>query len=167
MKGQPAWRPDGQAVAFLSARHQRRGLDPGQEVLEVDLASGEQRTLIERGTWGLVSYRPDGVAACWLGNPILGLIPTIFSLWRVEESGELTDLTGHLDRSVMTYSPAISSGWSPMDRGCGHHLPGGCRAGQGDSGRTGGHGGLAARWRQGDHRSQPECGREPNSPMRQ
>jgi dipeptidyl aminopeptidase/acylaminoacyl peptidase len=106
-EGQPAWRPDGQAVAFLSARHERRGLDPGQEVLEVDVASGEQRTLIELGTWGLVSYRPDGVLHA-VGQPDPRAHPSIFSLWRLEESGDLTDLTGHLDRSVMTYAPAIS-----------------------------------------------------------
>ncbi len=106
-EGQPSWRPDGRAVAFLSARHPQRGLDPGQEVLEVDLETGEERPLVEKGHWTLVSYRPDGVVHV-VGQPDPWAHPHIFSLWRVGGAGELTDLTGHLDRSVMTYSPAIS-----------------------------------------------------------
>jgi len=106
-EGQPAWRPDGQAVAFTSARHDRRGLDPGQEILEVDLESGEQRTLVERGHWVLVSYRPDGVVHA-LGQPDPWAHPSIISLWRVEASGDLVDLTGYLDRSVTTSAPSIN-----------------------------------------------------------
>lgn len=104
---QPVWRPDGQAVAFISARHDRRGFDPGQEILEVDLESGVLRTLVEKGHWVLVSYRPDGVVHA-VGQPDPWAHPSILSLWRVETSGDLTDLTGHLDRSVTTYAPAIN-----------------------------------------------------------
>ena len=104
---QPVWRPDGQAVAYLSARHDRRGLEPGREILEVDLASGEQHTLVERGDWELVSYRPDGVVHT-VGQPDPWAHPSISTLWRVEGSGDLTDLTGHLDRSVAPYAPPIS-----------------------------------------------------------
>ena len=106
-EAQPVWRPDGKGVAFLSARHERRGMEPGQEILEVRLDSGEQRTLVERGNWMLTSFRPDGVLHA-VGQPDPWAHPGIFSLWRVEKSGELTDLTGHLDRSVTTFSPAIA-----------------------------------------------------------
>ena len=106
-EGQPCWRPDGAAVAFISARHEQRGIEPGQEVLEVDVDTGELRTLVAKGHWSLVSYRPDGVLHV-VGQPDPWAHPHIFSLWRVEGSGDLTDLTGHLDRSVMTYAPAIS-----------------------------------------------------------
>ena len=106
-EGLPCWRPDGRAVAFISARHERRGLEPGEEILEVDLESGEQRTLVERGTWAHVSYRPDGVVHA-VGQPDPWAHPNIFSLWRIEASGDLTDLTGHLDRSVTSSAPAIS-----------------------------------------------------------
>ncbi|MGZ5382969.1 MAG: S9 family peptidase [Acidimicrobiia bacterium] len=106
-EGQPYWRPDGRAVAFISARHERRGLEPGVEILEVDLESGEQKTLVDRGAWTHVSYRPDGVAHA-VGQPDPWAHPNIFSLWRIEASDELTDLTGHLDRSVTTYAPAIA-----------------------------------------------------------
>lgn len=103
----PVWRPDGSAVAFLSARHERRGLEAGVEVLEVDVETGEVHTLIERGNWGLVSYRPDGAVHA-VGQPDPWYYPSIFSLWRREESGDLTDLTGHLDRSIMVYPVPIS-----------------------------------------------------------
>lgn len=103
----PAWRPDSGAVAFLSARHERRGLEPGVEVLEVGVANGEQRSLVGRGDWDLVSYRPDGVLHV-LGQPDPWAHPSIRSLWRREEDGSLTDLTGHLDRSVTSYAPAIN-----------------------------------------------------------
>ena len=106
-EGQPVWRPDGKAVAFLSARHEDRGLDPGQEILAVDVDSGEERTLVQRGHWMFVSYRPDGVLHA-VGQPDPWAHPSVFSLWRVENSGGLTDLTGHLDRSVSIFSPPIA-----------------------------------------------------------
>ena len=106
-EGQPAWRPDGQAVAFISARHPRRGFDPGQEILEVDIESGEQSTLVEKGHWVLVSYRADGVVHA-VGQPDPWAHPSIFSFWRVEASGDLVDLTGHLDRSITAFAPAIA-----------------------------------------------------------
>jgi dipeptidyl aminopeptidase/acylaminoacyl peptidase len=104
---QPCWRPDGLAVAFISARHERRGLDPGAEILEVDPESGELRALVAAGHWFLVSYRPDGVVHA-VGQPDPWAHPNILSLWRVEASGDLTDLTGHLDRSVTMDAPAIN-----------------------------------------------------------
>jgi dipeptidyl aminopeptidase/acylaminoacyl peptidase len=106
-EGQPAWRPDGGAVAFLSARHERRGIEPGFAILEVDVESGDQRTVVERGSWQLVSYRPDGVLHA-VGQPDPWSHPSIFSLWRFEPSGESTDLTGHLDRSITMFAPPIS-----------------------------------------------------------
>lgn len=103
----PCWRPDGRAVAFISARHEQRGLEPGAEIFEVDLESGEQRTLVENGQWALVSYRPDGVVHA-VGQPDPWAHPNILSLWRLETADDLTDLTGHLDRSVISHAPAIN-----------------------------------------------------------
>lgn len=106
-EGQPCWRPDGTAVAFLSARHERRGIEPGVSILEVDIESGGQQTVVERGAWQLVSYRPDGVLHA-VGQPDPWSHPSIFSLWKFEPPGEPTDLTGHLDRSVTMFAPPIS-----------------------------------------------------------
>jgi dipeptidyl aminopeptidase/acylaminoacyl peptidase len=103
----PHWRPDGKAIAFISARHERRGFEPGAEVLEVDVESGEIRPIVDRGQWSHVSYRPDG-AVHVVGQPDPWAHPSIDSVWRLESNGSLTDLTGGLDRSTFPYSPAIS-----------------------------------------------------------
>lgn len=103
----PTWRPDGTAVAFLSARHERRGFEPGVEVFELDVETGETKAVVERGLWMHVTYRPDGVLHI-VGQPDPWAHPTIAAVWRREQDGTLTDLTGHLDRSVFPHAPAIS-----------------------------------------------------------
>jgi dipeptidyl aminopeptidase/acylaminoacyl peptidase len=77
------------------------------EILEVDLESGKQRTLVGRGSWVLTSYRPDGLPHA-VGQPDPWAYPSIFSLWRLGVDGDLTDLTGHLDRNVTTFAPPIT-----------------------------------------------------------
>ena len=101
------WRPDGKAIGFLSARHERRGFEPGVEVFEADLTTGDIEALVERGFWSHVTYRPDGVLHV-VGQPDPWSHPSIASVWRRENDGTLTDLTGHLDRSTFPYAPAIS-----------------------------------------------------------
>jgi dipeptidyl aminopeptidase/acylaminoacyl peptidase len=103
----PMWRPDGKAVVFLSARHDRRGFEPGVEVFEVDVESGELTEVVERGWWVHATYRPDGVLHV-VGQPDPWSHPSITSVWRVGPGGTLTDLTGHLDRSTLPHSPHIS-----------------------------------------------------------
>ncbi|MDP8959119.1 MAG: S9 family peptidase [Actinomycetota bacterium] len=104
----PCWRPDGAAVAFLSARHPRLGLEPGVQPLEVRSDGGEAHPLAERGMWNMVSYRPDG-ALHLVGQPDPEASPDISSVWRSED-GEWTDLTGELDRSVFFHSPVAPPG---------------------------------------------------------
>lgn len=101
----PQWRPDGEAVVFLSNTHEERGFEPGVEVREVDIESGEIKTLVDRGLWAHATYRPDGVLHV-VGQPDPWSHPSISAVWRLE-SGNLTDLTGHLDRSVFPHAPAI------------------------------------------------------------
>ena len=43
-----------------------------------------------------------------VGQPDPWAHPNILSLWRLETSDGLTDLTGHLDRSVISHAPAIN-----------------------------------------------------------
>ncbi len=95
----PHWRPDSAAVVFLSDRSERRGLDPGVDVLEVEIEGGETTTIAPRGNWSGVAYHPDG-ALHLIGDPDPAGWPAISAIWRVEPDGDLTDLTGHLDRSV-------------------------------------------------------------------
>jgi dipeptidyl aminopeptidase/acylaminoacyl peptidase len=103
----PVWRPDGRAVAFLSARHEQRGLTPGVQPFEVGIEGGEAAPLAEIGTWELVSYRPDGVLHL-IGQPNEWAWPTVAAVWRAEPDGSWTDLTGHLDRSAVFSSVPVS-----------------------------------------------------------
>ncbi len=110
----PVWRPDGGAVAFLSARHDDPGLDGGNQPFEVDLATGDVTALQPIGAWDWVGYDPDGEVllgglrdvADWPGVP---------GLWRRSGDG-LVDLLPDLDRSPMTGVPTtgplrVDDGW--------------------------------------------------------
>ena len=57
-----AWRPDGSAVGFISARHDRLYVDPGSQPWEVPVAGGDPVALAPVGSWNELTYRPDGVA---------------------------------------------------------------------------------------------------------
>jgi dipeptidyl aminopeptidase/acylaminoacyl peptidase len=102
----PNWRPDGNAIVFLSNRHEQRGFEPGVEVCEVDVETGDVRRLVDRGAWACATYRPDATLHV-VGQPDPWSHPSISSVWRREADGSLTDLTGHLDRSAFPHSPAI------------------------------------------------------------
>ena len=96
----PAWSPDGSRIAFVSDRDPGQGLVSGNDVWEVDVASGELSQVTERGFWAAVSYRSDG-SLHLLGNPG-SKYPVDFYLHRREDDGTLTDLTGHLDRGCVS-----------------------------------------------------------------
>jgi dipeptidyl aminopeptidase/acylaminoacyl peptidase len=96
----PAWLPRGDRVAFISDRDPRQGLVSGNDVWEVDVESGELSQVTGRGFWNFVSYRPDGTLHL-LGNTESNY-PVVARLYRREEDGTLTDLTGHLDRSSVS-----------------------------------------------------------------
>ena len=93
----PVWAPDGSTIAFLTDRDPGKGLENGNDVFEIAVDTGELTRAALRGFWTLASYRPDGVLHL-LGNenpkyPVNGY------LYRREDSGTLTNLTGHTDRS--------------------------------------------------------------------
>lgn len=92
------WRPDGAAVGFMSARHDRAWLDAGSQPWEVPVGGGEPRELTGVGYWDLLTYRPDGVPHL-TGLPGLWDYPAMTGLWRLDPSGP-TRLVDGLDRSV-------------------------------------------------------------------
>ncbi|HEY6635560.1 MAG TPA: S9 family peptidase [Acidimicrobiia bacterium] len=98
----PAWSPDGDTIAFITDRDPRQGLVSGNDVWEVDVASGTLTQVTQRGFWSQVSYRRDGVLHL-LGNTE-SRYPVDAYLYRREDDGSLTDLTGHLDRSSVSPS---------------------------------------------------------------
>ncbi len=95
-----AWSPHGKKIAFISDRDPGRGLVSGNDVCEVDVDTGDVTQVATRGYWTFVSYSPNG-ALHLLGNtnPVY---PVDSFLYRREEDGSLTDLTGHLDRSSVS-----------------------------------------------------------------
>lgn len=102
-----AWHPDGETIAFLSARHHMYFQDPGSQAWVVPAAGGEPRPVTDIGLWSYLGYDPlgrlhvVGIRDRW-GHPDTA------PLWRIEEDGSLTDLTGHLDRNIVFGAPAVS-----------------------------------------------------------
>jgi dipeptidyl aminopeptidase/acylaminoacyl peptidase len=106
------WHPDGDRIAFLSARHDQRRLDAGIRAWEVSVAGGDPEPLVDIGMWDWVGYRPDGVVH------VAGLRdqwdhPAVGAVFRREEDGRLTDLTGRLDRSPVPLAPKVAP-WGPQ-----------------------------------------------------
>ena len=98
-----AWRPDGRAVGFLSARHEQRNVDSGTQAWEVPVEGGESVPLTAVGGWHGLSYRPDGVAH------LVGILdpwdwPAVAGLWRLA-GGAPVQIAVALDRS---FSPAAA-----------------------------------------------------------
>jgi dipeptidyl aminopeptidase/acylaminoacyl peptidase len=102
------WRPDGRAVGFLSARHERRHLDGGTQAWEVPVEGGESRPLTAVGNWHSLSYRPDGVIHL-VGIPDPWDWPAVAGLWRLD-GGEPVQLAGALDRSFAPAAAVLPGG---------------------------------------------------------
>jgi dipeptidyl aminopeptidase/acylaminoacyl peptidase len=93
-----AWRPDGAAVGFLSARHASRFFDPGSQPWEVPVGGGDAVPLAGVAHWQVLTYRPDGVPHL-LGLSGLWDYPAMHRLWRIEDDGPVR-LAADLDASV-------------------------------------------------------------------
>jgi dipeptidyl aminopeptidase/acylaminoacyl peptidase len=112
-----AWHPDGETIAFLSARHQRLYQEPGSQAWLIPAGGGEPQAATDVGLWSHLSYDRRGRLH------LVGILdrwghPDVAPLWRVEEDGSLTDLTGHLDRNVVFGAPPVSpSGPQWLDDG--------------------------------------------------
>ena len=110
----PAWAPNGSHVAFISDRDPGHGLVSGNDVWQVDVESGTAAKVTDRGFWSAVSYRSDGTLHL-LGN-VESRYPVDAYLYRREDDGSLTDLTGHLDRSSVSLSAGPAAiRWDDQD----------------------------------------------------
>ncbi|MDX1448287.1 MAG: hypothetical protein R3246_04410, partial [Acidimicrobiia bacterium] len=96
----PAWSPDGKTIAVITDRSEGRGLEPGLDVIEIDVDSGEISTGIPRGNWALAAYGPDRRLHLLGDNSVEW--PGVSTVWRRETDGSLTPLTRHLDRSSVS-----------------------------------------------------------------
>ncbi|MFQ5947863.1 MAG: S9 family peptidase, partial [Acidimicrobiia bacterium] len=100
----PRWHPGGGEIAFISARHETRGLDEGAQPWRIPIEGGAPEPGADVGLWWQVTYRPDGTLH------LVGLrdrwgYPDNVAVWRVEPDGSLSNLTGHLDRNVVPLLP--------------------------------------------------------------
>ncbi len=103
-----AWRPDGGAVGFLSARHEQRGIDGAAQAWEAPVDGGSLRPLTAPGSWHGLHYRPDG-AIYLLGHPDVWDYPAVAGMWRLDAAGP-APVAAHLDRSFAPSSPAVLPG---------------------------------------------------------
>ncbi len=106
-EGGIAWHPDGETLAFVSSRHERRGLDPGSQVWTIPAAGGEMTARTELGLWGGVTFDPSGNLYAAGITDVWGH-PDVAPLYRIEDDGTLIDLTGHLDRNIYPGAPTVS-----------------------------------------------------------
>jgi dipeptidyl aminopeptidase/acylaminoacyl peptidase len=98
------WSPDGSTIAAITDRSNGRGLEPGGDIIEIDVESGAISEPVGRGNWSSAAYSPAG-ALHLIGNDTTDW-PGVSSVWRIDEDGSLQSLTEHLDRS----STSIAAG---------------------------------------------------------
>ena len=105
--GDIKWRPDGNAIAFVSARHATKSLDPGAQVWEIDVSGGEPTAMTDVCFGPSPSYRPDGVLHVAMVPDADGW-PDLPAVKRRSATGEWEDVTPGYDRSLFPISPKIA-----------------------------------------------------------
>lgn len=97
-----AWAPDGQALAFVSARHPNRDFDNAADIWIVSAAGGEPRRVTDTaGPVGSPSFSPDGASIAYAGNRYLNEAGRNTRLFVVPVGGGAPHcLTPDLDRNV-------------------------------------------------------------------
>ncbi len=103
----PSWHPDGGSLAYLTRPEDRDETTPHTAVMELDLATGASRPLVEPGMWARVDHAPDGqVYLTGLPDPFDWPGPQ--QIWRLDGRTPVS-LTGHLDRSVLPNAPGCAT----------------------------------------------------------
>ena len=103
-----AWRHDGSAVGFLSARHDRAGFDSANQAWEVPVSGGEPEALVAPGMWAQLSYAPDGTAHL-VGIEDATAYPATYGLYRLEK-GLPVRLAADYDRNLLSPAPTVTPG---------------------------------------------------------
>lgn len=103
-----AWKPDGSAVGFLSARHGRAGFDSASQAWEVEIEGGDPTALVAPGMWTSMSYSPSGdLYLVGLEDP--ADYPGTYGLFRVEAGGPVR-LAADYDRNLLSPAPTVTPG---------------------------------------------------------
>ncbi len=103
-EGGLAWSPHGDEIAFISRRHETRETDPGGQVFTVAMSGGDATERSPVGTWQVPNYDRNGVLHA-IGDPDPWAWPGVPVLRRLDT---LDDLTGFLDRSIITFAPPLA-----------------------------------------------------------
>ncbi len=111
--GDPAWSPDGRAIAFASARHDSRDRDDGGDIWVVPAEGGEARRVTDTaGPASHPAFSPDGARLAYLGRRALNDFGRNVCVLAVPVAGGApVALSEPLDRSCGALGEAPV--WSP------------------------------------------------------
>jgi dipeptidyl aminopeptidase/acylaminoacyl peptidase len=101
-----AWRPDGTAIGFLSARHDRAGFDSSSQPWEVPVGGGDPVAMAAPGMWASISYGPSGDLFL-VGLEDENEYPGVYGLYRVE-AGMPVRLAADYDRNLLSPAPTVA-----------------------------------------------------------
>ncbi|MEA3502954.1 MAG: hypothetical protein U9R47_09295, partial [Actinomycetota bacterium] len=107
-EGQIVWSPEGESIAFVSARHAERFFDEGSQIWTVPASGGGSVPLGAVGTWGQPSYDRSG-DLCAVGVDGQWAHPDVNPLQRRGSDGSWSRVTT-VDRNLVTFAPVLSPG---------------------------------------------------------
>ena len=98
------WHPSGESLVFVSARHDERGLDPGNQIWTVATTGGGPEALTPIGDWSLPSFSADGTLHV-IGSEDRWSHPTVHPLLK-QANGAWEQVT-KVDRNLVVPAPTI------------------------------------------------------------
>jgi len=113
----PAWSPDGETIAFVSARHPDWDLHMVSDVYLVAASAGEPRRVTQGGgSFSRLSWAPDGARLAATRYPAVWDEPRHMQVATVDAaSGDVRLLTEALDRNCEPYPASREPVWDGGD----------------------------------------------------